>query len=790
MREVEFKFSPDGKRYLMQSPTLVPKADSFMWNEKMLCHITGEGFAQSQFMQPEPAFYAHPPMMAAKAAMAPEPQYFDHYPGRFFYVRDDETKKYYSAPFRPTNIEQDEYEFAPGLSDIQWHCKKDGIQTTLQFALPKGSEIVEVWRVTIKNDTNSTRAVSLFPYFPVGFPSWMNTEGGYNDEIGGMLAYTITPYRKLEDYYKNKNLKDYTYLVSDVKADYWEANLSTFEGVGGLRRPDALAKEHLTCTEAAYETTACILQYQMKLAAGEQKVINFIFGPANNLEEIKEKKTKFLHPMALEETIECYNNFYKENAGCLQVETGDRTFDAFVNHWLPRQALYHAYSLRMVTDQQTRNHIQDAMSMIYINPARAKELYLIGLRQQKVSGEMPDGILQMEGAELKYTNQIPHRDHSVWWAYALEAYLQETGDYDFLNEQVAFANGEETATIYEHVCRGIEWLVYDRSERGLCFIGQGDWNDPMNMVGYKGKGESVWLTQAMIYAMKTWLPLCKAFGDQARIDQYNAIIEQTTQLMNTLCWDGEWYARGITDDGVLMGVKTDEEGEIFLNTQSFGMLSEIADDTKLAAIMKSVEERLETSYGMVMLAPSYTHMREDVGRVTQKHPSTAENGSIYCHANAFYVYALYRSKQSADKAYQLLRRLLPGPDLSDLTQREHLPIYIPNYYRGSHNKRVIGKASHLMNTGSLPWIYRCITEGMFGLAGEQNGIRISPQLPQQFTSVKATRRFRGKTIKVTITRTDVACMEILFNGESIQGNFLEESRMQASNTMGIYIPKK
>ena len=97
-------FSEDGKHFVLSDPKLAAKADTFLWNNKMLCHVTAHGFAQSQFMQLEPSFYAHAPLMAAKAAMAPEPQYFDHHPGRFFYLRDDEPGEFFSAPYRPTNI--------------------------------------------------------------------------------------------------------------------------------------------------------------------------------------------------------------------------------------------------------------------------------------------------------------------------------------------------------------------------------------------------------------------------------------------------------------------------------------------------------------------------------------------------------------------------------------------------------------------------------------------------------------------------------------------------------------
>lgn len=780
----------NGTRYVLTDPKLVPKADTYLWNNKMLCHVNAEGFIQSQFMQPEPCFYSHAPLMSAKAAMAPEPQYFDHHPGRFFYVKDEKTGEFYSAPYRPANVLLDEFEFAPGLSDVHWLSKKSGIETRLQFAVPLGNDIVELWKTTVTNVSDKERQISLYAYFPIGFPSWMNTEGAYDEEIGGMLAYTLTPYRKLDDYYIIKNLKDFTYLLCDKKEDSWNASLNSFEGDGGLRCPDGMKEEVLHNIEASYETTACIMQYRMVLKPGESKTYNFVFGPANNKDEVIMIKEKYLGVGKIEKVVEEYDEFYKNNMGCIQIQTNDETLNHFINHWLPRQILYHSYNLRMVTDPQTRNYIQDSMAMIYVDPKKAKEQYMFGLKQQKVSGEMPDGILLTSDAELKYTNQIPHRDHSVWWAYAVLAYIEETGDYSFLNESLEFGDSKEKATVYEHVVRGIEWLVSDCSDRGLCHIGQGDWNDPMNMVGYKGKGESIWLTQAMIYAMRIWLPICKRVGDTARIQSFGKIIKDVSSLLNTICWDGEWYARGFTDDGVKIGISSNDEGKIFLNTQSFGILSGAPDEERIQLIMKSVRERMSTPYGLLLLAPSYTYMNENIGRLTQKHPSTAENGSVYCHGNAFYAYALLENRYG-EEAYDIMRKLLPGPDYNDLQQREHLPLYIPNYYRGDYNSRVAGKASHLMNTGSLPWYYRSFVEGIFGLKGTEDGILICPQLPKVFSHVTLERSFRGKKLHVTYQKTDeINTIEVLLNGIKLEKNLILNEQLLEENVVVINLPDK
>jgi len=780
-------FSLDGKRYNLETPHLMPKADTFLWNHRMLAHVTALGFSQTQFMQPEPTMFSHAPLKSEKAAMAPEPQYFDHHPGRFFYVKNKETNEYFSAPMMPTNIPLDKFTFSPGLSDVKWIAVKDGIKVELQFALPYGEDVVELWKVSLTNISEKKKSIRLYPYFPVGFPSWMNTEGKYSDEIQGMLAYTLTPYRKLDDYYKIKQMKDYVYLVSDKKSVAWCASAQIFEGMGGLRKPDAINNEKLDNIEAAYETTACIMQYDIQLSPSQKETINFIFGPANNIREINGIKRKYLTTNAIDKAVDNFNSLYLKNKGCIEIETEDKTLDHFINHWLPRQIIYHAKTLRMVTDPQTRNHIQDVMGMTYIDPVYVKELYNLALSQQHPSGEMPDGILLTKEAELKFTNQIPHRDHCVWAAYAISAYLDETNDYEYLNRKVAFSNGE-IGTVYEHVARGIEWLIADRSERGLSYIGQGDWNDPMNMVGHKGKGESIWLTEAMSYAIRLWLPLAELFEDKNRVNTFKSVQIQTFDVLNSVAWNGKWYARGFNDDGVAIGVQGEKEGEIFLNSQSFAILSGACTGNRLEIVKKEVEDRLMTPFGLELLTPSFTHMDERIGRVTQKHPSTAENGSVYCHANAFYAYAL-QEHGYGQEAFDILRCLIPGPDTDDLFTREHLPIYIPNYYRGRHNPRVAGKASHLMNTGSLPWIYRCFVEGVFGLKGCKNGILINPQLPKSMNYVKVNRKFRGKKLSLIYEKNPKTIKQTInLNGKDISGSIIKDEELKDNNLIIVRLP--
>ncbi len=783
--------------YELASPTLLPKASGFLWNEKMMIHMNCRGYAVAQYMQPEPAKYSYAPNLEAKTFMQPEQPYYAHHPGRFVYVKDEESGEIFSAPYEPVRVQADSYTFATGKSSIMWKVECKGIRIEMSLSLPK-EDPMELWRVKVTNLSQKQRKLSIYPYFTVGYMSWMNQSGEYHEELQAIVCSSITPYQKYQDYAKIKEFSDKTFLLADRKPVAWEVNQEAFEGEGGITGPSALREEELAKGDARYETPVGALQYRIHLAPGEEEAYRFIFGPAKNEEQIAQIRSEYFiksngngedgFAMAERE----YDQYIQEGRGCIEIKTPDPDLDNFVNHWLPRQVYYHGQTNRLTTDPQTRNFLQDHMGMSYIKPQLAREAFLIALSQQKSDGSMPDGIILHKDAELKYINQVPHTDHCVWLPICLSTYLDESNDYAILEEKVPYADGAEsdTETVLEHIHKAMRWLASDRDERGLNYINQGDWCDPMNMVGYKGKGVSGWLTIATAYAFKVWADICERGGHAEIAQEYRTAAETTNEVINRYLWDGEWYARGITDDNVVFGISTDQEGRIFINPQGWSLLSGAADPEKKEKLMRAVTEQLETPYGVEKLAPSYTSMREDVGRVTQKHPGSAENGAVYNHAAAFYIYALYAVGEK-DNAYRLLRKMLPGPTMEDIVQRGQLPIFIPNYYRGAYRQfpRTAGRSSHLFNTGTVPWVYRCLIDGLFGVQGTPEGIRINPQLPAEWAEASVKREFRGATLQIEIKReSGITATEVYANGVYLEGGVLSDLKPGTEYKVSVKIP--
>lgn len=787
-----YSFSDHGQSITLRSPIKLPNASGFLWNSNMMINMNCRGYAVSQFMQPEPAKYSYAPNMEAKTFMQPEHAYFSHHPGRFFYLKDEDTGEIFSAPYEPVRASLDNFNFILNKHDINWVVEKLGIQITLSISLTVDKP-VELWSVSIKNLSETSRNISVYPYFSIGYMSWLNQSAVFEESLNGIVATCVTPYQKVEDYPKQKEYKDKSFLITNKPPSSWTANQKAFEGEGGLHNPSALQTDYLTNESAIYDTPVAILQYRLALAPSGSEELKLIFGAAKTNEEILAFKNHFFdvsdnNSDGFTSEVNQYKDYVNLGKSCISIDSPDKEFNHFVNHWLPRQVYYHGDVNRLSTDPQTRNYLQDNMGMSYINPSLTKQSFITSLSQQLIDGTMPDGILLHPDAELKYINQVPHTDHSVWLPICLSVYLSETNDSSLLTHQLPFADSETTKSVKEHIDLAMESLIRARDHRRLSFIEQGDWCDPMNMVGYKGKGVSAWLSLATAYALNTWADLCDTYSDDTDKNlYYRKIADEINEAVNKNLWDGKWYGRGITDDNVVFGIQKDIEGRIYLNPQSWSMLSGAADKDKILSMLQEIKEQLSTPFGEMMLAPSYTQMREDVGRLTQKHPGVSENGAVYNHAAIFYAFSLYTINEG-DEAFSILKNMLPSID--DVEKRGQLPNFIPNYFRGAYKQfpEQAGKSSQLFNTGTVAWFQRCIVEGLCGIKGVKGELVIQPQLPNHWDKMSVTRTYLGAEFNVDIIRNDIKSMLVLVDGDLNSSNKIVNIEAGRKYNIQVLIP--
>ncbi|SHG91886.1 GH36-type glycosyl hydrolase domain-containing protein [Ferrimonas marina] len=774
----------------LTSPTALPKAGSFLWNRRMLLQITARGYAQAQAMWPDPVKFATGPAWEGKTFMQPEQNYYAHHPGRFFYLQDRDRDALCSLPYEPVRASFASFRFRAETDRVQWQLGWKGLELNLSVQLPE-DDPVELWQLTLHNPGNETRRLKLVPYIPLGYRSWMAQSAQFDETLNGVLSEATAPYQRLQDYPDSQAQPVYRYLLADQAPSSWSGCRVAFEGEGGLHNPDALRQAQLDNQPARYDEPLATMQFEPVLPPGGRVTLRFAIGMAKQRDEIETLRQRYLMtPEGFEQAQAGLRNYLSPGKGRVQAQSPDPELDRFSNLWLPRQIHYHVALNRMTGDPQTRNYLQDWIGANTLTGGADPQVLINALSQQHASGEMPDGIRLHEQAQLQYINQVPHTDHGIWLPLALKAYLDESNDYALLDQDCPFADGSH-ATVAEHLDRAMQYHLAQRDERGLCYIQQGDWCDPMNMVGHKGKGVSGWLTLALAYALRQWAEILAAWPQPARAEHYQHLADQLNQVANAQLWDGHWYARGINDEGHAFGVASNHEGRIYLNPQSWALLSGAPDPHQAQRLLASVDEQLGTPYGVQMLAPAYTGMNEGIGRLTQKYPGTGENGSIYNHAAMFWVYALYQQRMG-DQAFSRLRELLPGTEPETAQRHGQLPLFLPNYYRGAFSQYPdsAGRSSGLFQTGTAAWYGRILMEQLYGLRGERQGLRIDPQLPSHWPEARVTRDFRGAIIEVHYRR-DPHCeaMRVCYLGQALQDNLLQAIQPGSHYPLEVVLPE-
>jgi cellobionic acid phosphorylase len=746
------QFVDDGARYVVRDPLLVDQGCSHLLNDRMLVKIDLRGRCSSYYNQPARSGYSQNL--------------------RTFYVRDDETGRFWSVPFDPVQAQSEAYEFSAGRADIQWRAVVEEVEVRLRLVVPR-DDTVELWTVTATNLSKRPRKLSLYSYFPVGLMSWLSQSARYDAKLGGIVVEHFPYYVRVEDYYKLKDRNSIVFCAGDRKPLAAQANDREFLGLGGPREPEALNYPKLPGDDAIFEAASMIMQYRLRLGPDQGETINLAFGPAADRRDMSRLIRKYLRPGGIDKALARVHAHLESIAPQVRIDTPDAELNSFVNHWLPHQTSFCGGLLRMNGAPCVRNALQDSMGIAWTNPARARQWVCTVLGHQHADGFLPHGAPLTPGAAVTAINSIPHRDMNAWPPLVLDFYVNETGDLDILDQEVGFADSDESVSVYDHVCRGLDWLLRDRSKRGLSHLGEGDWDDPLNMAGAGGKGESVWLTQTLAAGLDAWSAMATRVGDTRRSSRYRREADKCRQAINDLAWDGRWYARGTTDAGRWFGTSRDREGKVWLNAQSWAMICGAADTPRrISQCMAAVDRYLMTDSGPMTLAPAFTSMREDIGKITQKTGGICENGSVYCHAAAFYAYGLYRARQG-DEAFKVLRRLLAGDSANTLARSQQLPLFVPNFFRGEACGKTAGRSSNNWGTGTAAWYYRTIVTELLGVRGECDGLRIDPQLPGKWKRARVWRRFRGAEFDISIGRSAKAeSLVVKLDGRELEDNFI------------------
>lgn len=735
------RFSSNGRQLTLTDPAYIPIADSDLWNDRMTLTANQRGNVKGRILTPNPQSYC-------------EDQ-------RILYLQTGDGREPLILPWAPRNRKEGDFNYTVSPEKIQWRRTSRDLQVQLGLAVPR-SEPIECWQCELTNKASTPQEVVLTLAIPTGLLGLLSHESEQLASPFGLFHRYFRYYVKLEDYEKLAACWNVSYCFPSRVADSWTADEDSFLGFGHWSQPDGLTRDALPERHAHYRRGIFAFRFTLRLKPGSGESLGWILGAARDHEHALALREAFPPAHAFAKAVAEQETFQRAQERPLEIACPDADFAHFANHWAPNRCRQIGRTLRFNPSPQARNAIQDSMALAYFDAPRARENFLRIWSFQQTSGFMPHGLPMEAGATIMPITLIPHKDTNVWGPLALDAFLRETGDFSVLDERVSFANGPE-APLSEHLERGLQWLLHDRSERGLSRIGQGDWNDPLNMVGPEEKGESVWLTEALVVACELWAAILEHWNRDG--SAFRGEAEQCREAVRAHAWDGEWFIRAFTDRGEPVGSSANREGSIFLNAQSWALLAGIADEEQTRRILSSVEACLGNTIAPAVLAPPFTGMDTSVGKISLKSPGTGENGSIYSHASLFWVCALYACGEG-QAAWKTFRNLLPGGPGNPVIQAGQLPLSIPNFYRGPASPEIFGKSSHSPTTGSAAWYYRILMEDVFGAKGEFDGLRLKPCLPADWETADVTRHFRGSTWNIHYTRRhDVSEVGISVDGK-------------------------
>ena len=663
---------------------------------------------------------------------------------RYFYIKNKNTGKVFNPGWYPSKTPVSGFECIHGLGYTHVESECEGVKAHARVFI-NDCDPCEIWTLTIENKTNETVSLSAYSFVEFQLEGYQRysdynsyVHGEFDKETNSIVCFNMAMERPHEWFNG--------FISTDTAPTAFDTSKRSFLGVyGSVFAPDGVNADKLSNSLAACEQMVGAFQHDIELQAGESKTINVIIGAVDNMNTAKELSKKIFATGKIEADYKALLDSKSAMADDIFVNTGDERIDNFANYWLKQQVQLCA-EVGRDTGKGFRDQLQDAWAVASFNPSLAKEKILETLTYMYNDGRCVRGWLPLD--------HHVYSDGPTWVAPTVNAYIKETGDVDFLNHPVKYLDeGEDT--VWEHMLTAARFASDDLGEHGLVHSRDGDWNDSLNMTGLKGKGESVWTSIALHYALLNTAELAKNIVKDD--DIYNEMLDRAKKIkdaVNDAGWDGEWYLAAINDYNEKVGTHTEKEGMIYLNSQTWAVLSGVADDERKKKCLEAVDKYLDSEYGPLTLYPTYTNFNNKIGRLTSFIPGIWENGTPYCHGGTFKVVADCLEGRG-DMAYRTITKILPDSDTNPSDHSGCEPYVVTNMFFGPDNPRK-GETLFAWVTGTAGWMFRAIVQYMAGFHPSYNSFTVSPCIPSDWKNVTLKRKFRGDTYELTISNPNGA----------------------------------
>lgn len=726
-------------------------------------------------------------------------------PGRYFYLRDRESGDYWSGSWQPVGKPLDEYqsECRHGTAYTVIRSRYAGIASEATYFVPLGQNF-EYWRMKVTNESDRPRRLSLFTYCEFT-NQWMT----YQDQVNLQYSLFIVRGELTEDNLLRIAIQDnlstpggndgsmhtWMTLIGAPIAGYDTSREAFIGPYRSYHNPLVVEQGGCTGSQAFGDNSCGTLQADLDLAPGESRELLVMLGIGDARTFGRKAAAEFGSLERAGAELQKLKDAWHSRLGSLTVETPDEDLNHTVNVWglyncLITFAWSRAASLVYNGERDGlgfRDSVQDLLGVVAAMPEEARqrlELMLTG--QVSSGGAMPivQPFTHRPGQEKAPEAEEYRSDDCLWFFNVVPAYVGETGDLDFYNKVLPYADQGE-ATVFGHLRRALEFNLERTGKHGLPCGLLADWNDCLKL-GYHG--ESPFVAFQVRLGLTVYADIAERLGQPKEAKWALAEREKLDAAIQAATWDGDWFIWAIGEDGTVYGTKEYEEGQVYLNTQLWSVISAAATPEQAKRCMETVKERLATPYGLMLSAPPFARTPVDVMRAVVFNPGIKENAGIFNHTQGWGVMAECLLG-NGDRAYEYYRASMPAA-YNDRAEVRQCEPYVQAQTTYSTFAPRAGNTRTSWLTGAAAWAYFSATQYVLGLRPEADGLRLDPCIPRDWPGFKASRRFRGRTVEIEVKNPGGVCRGVksmTLNGKILEGNLLPAEMLGEENLVEVVL---
>ncbi len=725
--------------------------------------------------------------------------------GRYLYLRDGDTV--WNPGWKPCKTELDGYEcrVGPGYSRITG--AKDGLEVEVLFFIPPG-ETTEIWDLRVRNRTEGPKSVSLFSFVEFCLFDALNDMTNYQRtysigevEVEGSAIYHKTEYRERRSHC--------ALFACTREVEGFDTCRDAFVGVhNGLHEPCAVRNGSCSGSMASGWNPVGAHEVKLELSAGAEERFAFLLAYVDNadIEKFEEpgriNKThgralleRYREAAARDTAFGELKTFWEGLLSNFQCDCPDPVLNRMGNVWHPLQCMATFNLSRSASGYESgigrgmgyRDSNQDLLGFVHMIPERARERIL-----DIAATQLSDGTCyhQYQPLTKKGNAEIggDFYDDHLWLILSSCAYVKESGDRSILDAPVGYADTPGSGeSLLHHLETSIAYTLSHRGPHGLPLIGHADWNDCLNLNCFSTEpnesfqtagdvegstAESVMIAGLFLKAvlemseLYTWL---KRGEDAGRHAGYHA---EMLSAVEAQAWDGSWYRRAYDANGNPVGSRENTEGQIYIESQGWCVLGGAGvENGRAARALQSVHERLYTPHGVILQQPPYATYHLELGEVSSYPPGYKENAGIFCHNNTW-IQIAWCLLGEGEKALEYYKSICPATKEESIDTYRCEPYVYAQMIAGRDAARH-GEAKNSWLTGTAAWTFVALSQYILGIRADYEGLVIDPCISKDWEGFTVTRRFRGKTCRITVKNESGVCKGIrslTVNGVSVQGN--------------------